>query len=150
MSRFVLFRLAALWALPLACAAEIAPAVPSTVPARASNWQLPLFTKEGFHSMSLSGSEALPVGRERIDITDVTIIVFSGDAAARVDTVLLSPKASYFPRESRASGPGWVRLVRDDCEISGEDWTYDQSGKRVSIRQNVHVVFKEALQAKAP
>ena len=80
--------------------------------APAKNWVLPLFTKEGYHSMTLRGAEVHPVSSVRIDVTDLNITVFSGDDAAQVETVLLSPHASYFPREKRASGPGSVRVIR--------------------------------------
>lgn len=105
------------------------------------DWKLPLFTKEGYHSMSLRGEKVYPVSSNQIDVDNIEITVFSGDAAAQVTSILLSPKASYFPKENRASGPGAVRLIRDNIEISGEDWTYYQAGEKISIRRNARVVF---------
>jgi len=101
--------------------------------------------------MTLRGSEVHPISADRIDVVDINITTFSGDAAARVDSSLLSASASFFPRENRASGPESVRVIRfrEDGEISaeitGEDWTYQQEGKKVSIRRNAHVVFREQL-----
>jgi hypothetical protein len=122
-----------------------------TVATPARNWVLPLFTPEGWRSMTLRGSAVHPVGTDRIDVVDINITTFSGDASAHIDSSLLSAAASFFPAENRASGPDTVRLIRyaQDggiaAEITGEDWTYRQEGKRVSINRNAHVVFRELL-----
>jgi hypothetical protein len=114
-----------------------------TPPAR--NWFLPLFTKEGYHSMTLRGSEVKPRGVDRIDVTDLNITTFMGGAAAKVDAVLLSPSASFFLKERMASGSGPVRLIRDDVDVTGIDWVYLHSDKKVSIAKNARVVFKAPL-----
>jgi hypothetical protein len=116
----------------------------ATAPAK--NWVLPLFTdKDGFRSMTLRGSEVRPVGTNRIDITDLSITVFSGDDAARFDSMLLSPQASFFPKENRATGEKSVRLIRDDIEVTGDGWSYEQAAKKVSLAKNVRVVFRAQL-----
>ena len=105
--------LLALFAIGFTRAQSPVPAPATTAPAK--NWILPLFTdKEGFRSMTLRGSEVRPVGNTRVDVTDLNITVFSGDAAARVDSLLLSPQASFYPKENRASGEKSVRFIRDD------------------------------------
>ncbi len=111
----------------------------------AKNWVLPLFTKEGYHSMTLRGAEVHPISSDRIDVIDLNISIFSGDEAAQVRTILLSPNATFYPRENRATGPDAVRLIRDDGEITGEDWTFEQAGEKVSIHRHAHVAFKEQL-----
>jgi hypothetical protein len=115
----------------------------ATGPAR--NWVLPLFTPEGFRSMTLRGAEVYMVNPDRIDIVNMNIAVFSGTAATRVDTILLSPAASFFPRENRASGGESVRLIRDDIDVTGEQWTYDYAQKKVSIQRSLRVVFRAQL-----
>lgn len=121
------------------------PSPPAATPP-AKNWVLPIFTaKEGFRSMTLRGSEVRPIGTTRIEVTDLSITVFSGDAAANVETMLLSPAASFLPKEKRASGEKSVRLIRDDIEVTGEGWTYDHDGKKVSLARNVRVVFRAQL-----
>ena len=118
-----------------------APAAPP-----AKNWVLPIFTdKEGFRSMTLRGSAVQPVGANRIDVSDLNITVFSGDAAARVDSVLLSQSASFFPKTNLATGEKNVRLIRDDLEVSGEGWSYDHTSKKISIKTNTRVVFRAEL-----
>jgi hypothetical protein len=144
-----------LLALLAASAASAQPAEPAPAAAGdqvvgppAKNWVLPLFTdKEGFRAMTLRGSEAHAVGAGRIDITDLNITAFSGDAAARVDTVLLSPAAHFFPDAKRATGEKSVRFIRDEMEVTGERWSFDQGEKRVLIDQNVRVVLHMPLHA---
>ena len=107
---------------------------------------LPLFTaKEGFRNMTLRGTEVRPVGSTQVDVTDLSITVFSGDAAARVETMLLSSHASFFPKEQRAAGEKSVRLLRDDIELTGEGWVYEHTTKKVSLARHVRVVFSAQL-----
>ena len=138
-----------------ATAAPVAPVAPAAIRAAdpagervstpAFNWVLPLFTdKEGFRSMTLRGSEVRPIGRD-IAVTDLSITTFSGDAAARVDSILLSPAAIFYPKENRAGGEKSVRFIRGDIEINGSDWTYDHAAKKLSLRRAVRVTFQAQL-----
>lgn len=126
--------------------APAAPAPPVSTPTPAKNWVLPLFTpKEGFRNLTLRGSSVNPVSTERIDISDLSITVYSGDAASLVETMLLSPSASFFPKEKRAIGDKSVRLIRDDIEVTGEGWVYLHDAKTVSLARHVRVVFSAQL-----
>jgi hypothetical protein len=108
-------------------------------------WKLPLFTKEGFRSMSLRGDRVIPIGSDRIDVDNIEIMVFSGDKKQTVSTILLSPKASYYAKAAEVKGSGEVRVIRDNGEISGENWQYKRVGEKISIRRNARVVFKEQV-----
>ncbi len=122
-------------------------AAPSAAPAPAPavNWVLPIFSdKEGFRSMTLRGTEVRPAGRS-IAVTDLSITIFTGDAAAQVDSILLSPSAVFVPKENRASGDKSVRLIRDDVEVTGLGWEYDHKAKKVSLQQKVRVTFRAQL-----
>jgi len=115
-------------------------------PVIAKNWSLPLFTKEGHRSMTLRGSEARTFSAERIDIIDLNITTFNGDATAKVDSILLCRElASFFPNEKVVRGESSVRLVRDDLEITGEQWTYDHAAKKVSLGRHARITFKAQL-----
>jgi hypothetical protein len=126
-------------------------ATPGTAPtgganAPAVNWVLPIFTdKDGFRSMTLRGSEVRPQGA-RVAVTDLSITIFSGDAEAKIDSMLLSPEAIFLTKENRASGEKSVRLIRDDFEVNGVGWTYDHKAKKVSLQHNVRVTFRAQLQ----
>jgi len=142
-SRFL--RLLAL-AASLAAATAAADGPPSGA-APAKNLSMRLFTPQGYHQMDLQGNEARSISSDQIDIVDMNIAVFSGDAAARPDSVILSPAASFFLRESRASGDGAVRLIdyRNNFEVTGEQWVYENTRKKISIARNVRVVIHAAL-----
>ena len=132
-------------ALSAGLAAAADPAPPRATPAW--NWALPLFTNEGFHSMTLRGTEVHPVSSDRIDVVDINITTFSGDAGAQVESSLLSPSASFFLHEYRASGDGPVRLIdySRNFEVTGEKWVYEYGQKKISIARNVRVIIHAAL-----
>ncbi len=111
----------------------------------AKNWTLPLFTREGYRQMVLKGSEVRPVDSDRIDISGFDVTVFSGGPEAKVDTVILSPQASFMINEKVARGDQAVRMVRDDVDVTGVGWTYYYNEKKVLIAHNAHVVFHAGL-----
>ena len=105
---------------------------------------LQTFTKEGFRSLLLRAS-SMHGTREQVDMTDMILSVFSGDATERIETILLAPTARFFPDQNLARGEKSVRLIRDEMEITGEDWTYDHARQKVTIDKNVRVVFHAEL-----
>lgn len=134
-----------LWSLLLLAGLARA-ASPEPAPVVAKNWSLPLFTKEGHRTMTLRGSEARTVTASRIDITDLNITTFTGDASAKVESILLCRElASFFPVAKLVRGTAEVRLVRDEVEITGEQWTYDHAAKKVSIARHTRVIFQAQL-----
>jgi hypothetical protein len=129
-------------ALPALCAVLLA-AEPLGAPA--INFIMNLFTdRDGYRSMSLRGASAR-VGTNATTVTDLNVTIFTGDATNQVETVLLSPRATFFPKENRVIGSDRVRLIRDDLEVTGSDWSYDHAGKKVSIRKDVRVVYRAPL-----
>ena len=95
---------------------------------------------------SLRGTEARTFSAERIDIIDLNITTFNGDATAKVDSILLCRElASFFPNEKIVRGESTVRLMRDDLEITGEQWTYDHAAKKVSLARHARITFKAQL-----
>jgi hypothetical protein len=128
----------------LACA-PFAPAQEVAVAPPARNWTLPLFTREGYHQMTLRGDEVRPVTSDQIDIIGMNVTVFSGGPDERVDSVLLSPAATFLINEKIAKGDSTVRLIRDDVDATGEGWTYTYNEKKVLISRHAHVVFHSAL-----
>lgn len=119
---------------------------PALAPAPAYNWVLPLFSdQEGFRTMTARGTNVRPAEAGAIAVTDLNIWIYTGDASERIETVLLSREAKFFPKEQRATGDGAVRLIRDDAEVTGEGWTYEHAAKKVSLHRNVRVVFTAPL-----
>jgi hypothetical protein len=135
-------RQAAVLALALATAAA---AQNAAVAPPARNWTLPLFTKEGYRQMTIRGDEVRPVSSDRVDVIGMNVTVYSGTPEAKIDSVLLSPKATFLIGEKLAQGDGAVRLIRDDVEVNGQSWWYSYNEKKVLIHRNAHVVFHSAL-----
>jgi len=133
------------WALALIGLCPSARSQDIAVAPPARNWTLPLFTREGFRQMTLRGDEVRPMTSDRIDIIGMNVTVFSGKADGRIDSVLLSPEASFLINEKVASGQKTVRLIRDDIDVTGEVWTYSYNEKKVLISKHAHVVFHSAL-----
>jgi hypothetical protein len=113
--------------------------------APAENWEMKVFTREGYRSMILRGSEVRLGAANRYDVTDLNITIFSGRADAQVDSILLSPSARFLAKENRAHGDKSVRLIREDMEITGELWTYVHAEQKVTIQKNSRGVFHSPL-----
>ncbi len=120
-----------------------APAAEVTAPAR--NWVLPAFTKEGFREATARGSEARALTDRTFQVIDLNLTFFSGDAANRVETVILSPAATFLPDEKVARGEHHVRFIRDDVEASGTRWVYHHADKKISLAGNVRVTFRAEI-----
>lgn len=116
-----------------------------TVDAPVTNFRVPTFTPDGFRSWLLCGAQGIYVNASELDVVDLNLTVFSGDATSKVEKVLLSPAAVALIGENRVRGPSTLRLITDDLEATGEDWTYDHRQKKVSIHRNVRVVFHARL-----
>ena len=123
------------------------PATAFTAGAPVADFRVTTFTKEGYRSWLLSGSQGVYVNQNQLDVTELNLTVFVGDASNRIDSIFLSPAATAFVNDRQVRGPGPLRLITDDFEATGEDWFYDQAAKKVSIRKNVRVVFHAELQS---
>jgi hypothetical protein len=122
-----------------------APASAASITAPAMNWVLPLWTKEGYRTMTARGSEARFINSNHVEVVDLNLTLFSGDAATRVETILLSPAATFLPQDKIARGEKSVRYIGDDIEASGVRWTYLHVQKKISLEGNVRVTFRAEL-----
>jgi hypothetical protein len=130
-------------ALAAPAAAQVSTRVSSDAPI--VNFRLPTFTDDGFRAWLVRGSEARLISAREIDVSELTMTVFSGDAAERVTTMILSPAARLLPEQQVVHGPGALRVIDDEFEATGEQWRYDHREKRVSIGRNVRVAFRAQL-----
>ena len=126
-------------------AAALCWAQEATIAPPAKNWTLPLFTREGYRQMTLKGAEVRPITSDQVDIGGLDVTVFSGGPEAKVDTVILSPEATFMINERIARGDQSVRLIRDDVDVTGVGWTYYYNEKKVLISHSAHVVFHSGL-----
>ena len=134
--------------LCLLSVATLAPAQTTThiaTDAPIVNFRLPTFTPDGFRQWLVRGSEARLVSMKEIDIHELTLTVFSADESDRIETMILSPDAKVMTDSQIVSGKSTIRVIRDDLDATGADWTYDHKEKRVSMRQNVRVTFRAEL-----
>jgi hypothetical protein len=123
-----------------------------TADAPAEGIKLLQYSDAGYRSSMLRGTKARYVDKNHVDVTDMTLTLFTGDQTNTVDTMLLSPlaRASLEDKEMTVHGDGTVRLIRtDDFEVTGEQWTFNGSGakkKKLFINKNVHVIIHAELQ----
>jgi hypothetical protein len=111
------------------------------------NFRVTTFTADGNRSWLLSGTKGIYVNQNQLDVTDLNLTVFVGNASNHVDSIFLSPAATALINAGQVHGPGSLRLITDDFEATGEDWFYDHGAKKISIRKNVRVVFHTELQS---
>jgi len=109
------------------------------------DFALKRFTQAGPLDLVLRGTEASYPSADRIDIIDLNLTRFSGDASQRIEDILLSEAATFLPNQNLVLGDKSVRVIRDDMEMTGEKWSYNHAEKKVSIGKNVRVVFKTRL-----
>jgi hypothetical protein len=124
--------------------------LPGSEPARptppATNWVLPIFSdKEGYRVLRATGSEAAPGKNDTLLVTNLGITIFTGDASERVETVFLSPLATFSTKDNRARGDKTVRVVRDDFEATATSWEYDHARKHVTLDGDVRIVFNAEI-----
>jgi len=136
--------------LLLACALAAVPAFGQSSAGISSqepvlNFRLPAYTPEGFHAWLVRGSEARVLGPNEIEVKELTLTVFSGDAHDRTETVILSPAAKVAPADRVAGGASTIRIINDSFEATGTGWHYDYREKKVSIAQHVRVVVHGEL-----
>jgi hypothetical protein len=119
----------------------VAPNAPVTDPV------ISTFTKEGYRSWLLRGTQCRFVTQNQLEFTNLNLTVFVGDASNHIDSIFLSPEATAWVDQARVSGPGTVRVITDSFDATGADWSYDHRQKKVSIRKSVRVVFHVPLQS---
>lgn len=111
-------------------------------PAPVLNWRVPSFTADGYREWTVSGSEAVPLGRERAAVREINVTIYSGDSTNRVETVILSSDALVQLDRKLVTGDGTVRVIDSEFEASGTGWSYDHATKRISLAKNARVTFR--------
>ncbi len=106
------------------------------------NFRLPMFTPDGFRAWLVRGSEARFTARNQIDITELTLTIFTGRADDKIETMILSPAARVQPDEQIVTGDGTIRVINDQFEAAGTGWRFAHKEKKVSINKNVRVTFR--------
>ena len=105
------------------------------------NFRVPDFTPEGNRSWLVRGSEARYAGDNQVDVKELNLTIFTGDADGKIETLFLSPAAEIRLGDLVATGHDTIRIINDRFEVTGAEWTYSHKEKKVSIGRNVHVVL---------
>jgi hypothetical protein len=109
------------------------------------DFSVPTFNDAGFRTMQVRGREAILLAANEAELRDVTITLFSGDAASRVETVFLSSTARLLSEERRVFGSDVVRVIGQGFELQGVDWHYRHPDRRLEVNDGVRVVFQLEL-----
>lgn len=143
MSRTTLFLLFVL--SPLACWAQKSGV---TTNAPIINFKLPGYNDDGVRTSLLRGDEAHRISDTQIDLIAMQYTIFKEDGSNQAETTLLSPSASVFLNNNKrykVQGSEGVRIVRDDLDLGGKNWTFEADEKKnrhVLLEANVRVVFR--------
>ena len=109
------------------------------------NFSLPTFTNpDGYRNWLIRGSEAWITEQNIIDVKELSLTVFSGDASNRIDTMMLSPSARVRTDEQVITGDTTLRVINlnDGFEATGEGWKYTNKDKTVTLFKKVRVVLR--------
>ncbi len=109
------------------------------------NFRLPAFTPTGHRSWLIRGSEAIVRNPDLIEVRELALSVFSGDATERIETMILSPLAQVAPADQIARGTESLRLINDALEATGIGWEYVYREKKVSLHRSVRVTIHGEL-----
>lgn len=109
------------------------------------NFRLPTFTPEGFRKALARGSEARMISENEISIKDLTLSIFTGDQTDRVETLILSPSATLRPRDEAVTGAESIRVINDEFEANGVNWSYSNKERTITIKERVHVKFRAEI-----
>ena len=103
------------------------------------DFRMPIFGQNGYIVWDLVGSQGSFLGRDRIEIKNLTLRFFSGTSARTVTGIVESPTASVFPNERRASSGSRLRVIGHDFEISGNKWDWIGDDQTLLIREDVRM-----------
>lgn len=93
----------------------------------------------------LRAGEAILPDPTRIDVLEMELTLFTGRADERIDSMLAAPSASFWPEKRFVSGRESVRLERIDLTVTGSDWSYDHTARKILIQRDAHVILRAAL-----
>jgi hypothetical protein len=123
--------------------ADTTPQIKSSAPIK--NFRLPSFDKAGVRTSFMHADEAVIVSNTQIDAKNMNFTLFNSDGSGRIDCVLISPAATAYTDKQMVTGLDSVHFMRDDVDLTGEQWTYFHQEKRVLIKNNARVTFRDEL-----
>lgn len=109
------------------------------------DFRLPLFAQSGYKGWEIAGHEGRYLGDNRILVLLMSIKVFSGDAAMRLETVISSPDATIEIQEKRADSESSLLVEGEDYRVRGRNWSWYGNEQRILIREDAEVAFAQSL-----
>lgn len=131
--------------LLLAAGIVVAQTARVSTSAPVKDYSISFFSDAGYHKMRVEGGSADLQNRNSIRLEAMTLTLFSGEADRSVESVLMAPVAILQPDTELVGGPEAVRLVRDDLELFGEDWSFDHRARKIHLRRNAKIIFNANL-----
>ncbi|HQU08530.1 MAG: hypothetical protein B7X06_00415 [Verrucomicrobia bacterium 21-51-4] len=122
-----------------------------------SDFKLPMFGPDGYKTWELLGKQGKALAANEIEVQGMVLKVYSGDAAMSLEATLESPLAYVFPREHRATGPGYLHIVGPGFTVLGRNWSWKSLPSEaekggglghsawIELHEEVRVTFKERL-----
>lgn len=112
------------------------------------NFSLPTFTNpDGYRHWLIRGSEAWMTEQNIIDVKELSLTVFRGDASNQISTMMLSPAARVLPEEKIVTGDSTLRVINlsDGIEVTGQNWRYTDKTQTITLAKNVRVILQAEL-----
>lgn len=109
------------------------------------NFKLPMFNKDGHRTWFLSGKQGTYVNEGEVDVLGMKISIFSGDARDLLEATIESPRAVMFINENKAVGNDSIEVVGPSYHLTGKNWTWDGTLKKMSINKEVKVIFDQSM-----
>ncbi len=126
--------------IPLMLQAQLVPQEP------VKNFQLPMFGENGYRTWELSGDEGRYISADKIEVSQMKMKVFSGDASSTIENRIESPLAMLFVSKNIAIGQGPIRITATTYRIDGQRWFWDGKTRSVVVSQKASVIFYEKFQ----
>jgi hypothetical protein len=127
-----------------AWAARLSPEAPI------EDFLLPFFNASGQREWELSGQRGIYLSEAAFQIEGMLLKLYSTqpDGTATV-TRILSPLALVEPEQRQASGPEYLYVTQtgDAFSIAGRDWQWSSPQRKLTVREDVRVVFRQQLGA---
>lgn len=133
-------------ALLLSIVIAVAAHAQMTPDAPIKNFKLPMFNNAGVKVWDLRGEEAKYVSQDQVDLFTMHLKVFKNDGSGAVQLEIESPHATVYADQHLVTGSDSIRVLNDDFEITGRNYTWRGREQSVTINENVRVVFKAPLQ----
>lgn len=99
----------------------------------------------GWRIWKLEGSRAEIGLMGDVTMCDVRLRIFEPDEEQKVSLQIESPLATMSRGKETVKGPAEILVISDGFLLSGSDWTWQTSKKKLSINKKAHAVIDGTL-----